>query len=71
MSERMALDLSADLFNLFNRTNITDLNTLYGAPDLSQPPDPNLGFGRPRHVFNPFQFYIWREIPFLMVRRSI
>jgi hypothetical protein len=56
LRERLALDLSADLFNVFNRTNIKDLNTLYGAPDLSRPPDPNLGFRTPRDVFNPFQF---------------
>jgi hypothetical protein len=54
--EHLILDLSADLFNLLNRTNIKDLNTLYGAPDLSRPPDPNLGFGTPRDVGNPFQF---------------
>src|SRR5712691_846943 len=56
LSERLSLDLSADLFNLLNRTNIKDLNTLYGAPDLSRPPDPNLGFGTARDVGNPFQF---------------
>jgi hypothetical protein len=50
---------SGRFYNVFagsNRTNIKDLNTLYGAPDLSRPPAPNLGFGTPRNVFNPFQF---------------
>jgi hypothetical protein len=56
LRERLSLELTADLFNLLNRTNIKDLNTLYGAPDLSRPPDPNLGFGTPRDVGNPFQF---------------
>src|SRR5262249_13931651 len=56
LKERVTLELSGDLFNLFNRTNIRDLNTLYGAPDMTRPPDPNLGFGTARDVFNPFQF---------------
>jgi hypothetical protein len=56
LRERVTLELTGDLFNLLNRTNVRDLNTLYGAPTLSQAPDPNLGFGTPRDVGNPFQF---------------
>jgi Carboxypeptidase regulatory-like domain/TonB dependent receptor-like, beta-barrel len=64
LRERLALDLSADLFNLFNRTNVKDLNTLYGAPDLTRPADPNLGFGTPRDVFNRFQFQYGAKLRF-------
>ena len=64
LSERFSLDLSGDLFNLLNRTNIRDLNTLYGAPDLSRLPDPNLGFGTPRDVGNPFQFQYGAKLRF-------
>ena len=64
LGERLTLDFSGDLFNLFNRTNIKDLNTLYGAPDMTRPPDPNLGFGTPRDVFNPFQFQYGAKLRF-------
>ena len=56
--------LNVDLFNLFNRTNVKDLNTLYGAPDLTRPADPNLGFGTPRDVFNRFQFQYGAKLRF-------
>jgi hypothetical protein len=55
VGERTSLEFSADLFNLFDRVNITDLNTLYGGNDLSLPPNPVLGFGTARDVANPFQ----------------
>jgi hypothetical protein len=64
LGERLSLELTADLFNVLNRTNIKDLNTLYGAPTLALPPDPNLGFGTPRDVGNPFQFQYGAKLRF-------
>jgi outer membrane receptor protein involved in Fe transport len=55
-NERVSAELSADFFNLFNRVNVTDLNTVYGGIDLSVAPNPILGFGTPRDAANPFQF---------------
>jgi outer membrane receptor protein involved in Fe transport len=54
-NERVSAEFSLDFFNLFNRTNITDLNTVYGGIDLSVPPNPILGFGTPRDAANPRQ----------------
>ena len=56
LNERWSLELTLDAFNLFNRVNVTDLNTLYGGNSLSVPPNPILGFGTPRDVSNPRQF---------------
>jgi hypothetical protein len=56
MTERVSAEFSGDFFNLFNRVNVTDLNTVYGAVDLSAPPNPILGFNSPRDASNPFQF---------------
>jgi hypothetical protein len=55
LGERVSAEFSFDLFNLFNRTNITDLNTVFGGIDLSLAPNPILGFGTPRDAANPFQ----------------
>jgi outer membrane receptor protein involved in Fe transport len=55
LSERVVAEFSGDFFNLFNRTNITDLNTVYGGIDLGLPPNPLLGFGTARDAANPFQ----------------
>lgn len=54
-NERVSAEFSADFFNLFNRTNVTDLNTVYGGIDLTVAPNPILGFGTPRDASNPFQ----------------
>ena len=56
LNEDVTVEFSADFFNLFNRTNITDLNTVYGGINLAVPPDPNLGFNTPRDASNKFQF---------------
>ena len=56
LRERLRAEFSFDFFNLFNRVNVTDLNTVYGGIDLSVPPNPILGFGTPRDASNPFQF---------------
>ena len=62
--ERLRTELSADMFNLFNRTNIKDLNTLYGGTDITLAPNPVLGFGTPRDAFNPFQFQFGAKFSF-------
>jgi outer membrane receptor protein involved in Fe transport len=62
--ERMRLELSGDMFNVFNRDNIKDLNTLYGGTDLSLPPNPVLGFKTPRDAYNPFQFQYGFKLTF-------
>ncbi len=54
-NERVSAEFSADFFNLFNRVNVTDLNTVYGGLILSVPPNPILGFGTPRDASNPRQ----------------
>jgi outer membrane receptor for ferrienterochelin and colicin len=64
LRERLRAEFSGDLFNVFNRTNIKDLNTLYGGTDLSLPPNPVLGFNTPRDAFNPFQFQVGFKLSF-------
>lgn len=64
LRERLRADFSGDLFNVFNRTNIKDLNTLYGGTDLSLPPNPILGFKTPRDAYNPFQFQAGVKLSF-------
>jgi hypothetical protein len=50
------LEVLLDIFNLFNRVNIKDINTVWGSIDYpNTPPPPQLGFGSPRDVFNPRQ----------------
>jgi outer membrane receptor protein involved in Fe transport len=63
-SERVRAEFSADFFNLFNRTNITDLNTVYGGTNLSVAPNPVLGFGTPRDAANPFQVQYGMKLRF-------
>jgi hypothetical protein len=62
--ERVSAEFSFDLFNLFNRVNITDLNTVYGGIDLNQAPNPVLGFGTPRDAANLFQFQYGLKLRF-------
>ena len=64
LRERLRAEFSSDMFNVFNRTNIKDLNTLYGQTDLSLPPNPVLGFNTPRDAFNPFQFQVGVKLSF-------
>jgi outer membrane receptor protein involved in Fe transport len=63
-NERVSAELSGDFFNLFNRVNITDLNTVYGATTLNAPPNPILGFNTPRDASNPFQFQYGLKLRF-------
>jgi hypothetical protein len=61
---RARLDLTADFFNLLNRTNVKDVNTVWGGIDINVPPAPQFGFGTPRDVFNPFQAQIGAKLKF-------
>src|SRR5437899_8466878 len=66
LNERSQLQLSVDSFNLFNRANVDEVFTIYGAPDfigavpthykdgIADPANP--GFGAPRTMLNPRQF---------------
>lgn len=57
-------DVRADLFNAFNRTNVRDLNTVWGSDDLSRQPDAALGFNTPRDVFNARQLELGVRLTF-------
>jgi hypothetical protein len=52
-SERLSSEFNLDFFNLFNRVNIRDLNTVYGSASLAVAPIAS--FNTPRDVFNPRQ----------------
>ena len=50
------VEFLVDLFNVFNRDNVKDINTVWGSLDYpGTTPPPELGFGTPRDVFNPYQ----------------
>jgi hypothetical protein len=52
MSGRARLDVSVDFFNLFNRVNVKDVNTVWGGIDINVPAAAQFGFGTARDVFN-------------------
>jgi Carboxypeptidase regulatory-like domain/TonB dependent receptor len=65
MSERKRLAVSLDAFNLFNRSNVDEVFSVYGQPDFIGAPPTHFGdgisgpsgsVGAPRTVFNPRQF---------------
>ena len=59
------LELLLDVFNLFNRLNVKDINTVWGSIDYpGTPPPPQLGFGSPRDVFNPRQMQFAAKLRF-------
>src|SRR5262249_22114961 len=62
--ERWSGEISLDFFNLLNKLNIKDLNTVYGGIDLAQPPNPILGFLTPRDAFNPRQLQFGVKVRF-------
>jgi outer membrane receptor protein involved in Fe transport len=64
LNERVSAEVIGDFFNLFNRVNVTDLNTVYGGIDLSVAPNPILGFNTPRDASNPFQFQYGLKLRF-------
>ena len=66
-NERYRLNLSVDAFNAFNRPNVDEVFSVYGAPNFAPGPIPthfkdgvtvpgNPFFGTPRTTFNPRQF---------------
>src|SRR5215813_2934097 len=63
-NERVSAEFSGDFFNLLNRVNITDLNTVYGQTTLSVPTNSVLGFKTPRDASNPFQFQYGLKLRF-------
>jgi len=74
LSERSRLELSVDSFNLFNRANVDEVFTVYGAPlfvgavprhykdGVVDPANP--GFGAPRTMLNPRQFQFAAKVTF-------
>ncbi len=62
LGEKARAELSVDVFNLFNRTNVRDLNTVWGSnnPDAT----PIASFNTPRDVFNPRQAQIGLRVRF-------
>jgi hypothetical protein len=65
VSSGVRLDLMLDVFNLFNRTSVKDINTVWGGIDYpNTPPPPQLGFGTPRDVFNPRQVQFAAKLKF-------
>ena len=64
VTARARVDVSVDFFNLFNRVNVKDVNTVWGGIDINVPPAPQFGFGTPRDVFNPRQMQIGIKIKF-------
>jgi hypothetical protein len=55
-------ELSVDVFNVFNRVNVKDLNTVWGNADPNVPPISS--FNTPREVFNPRQAQIGLRLRF-------
>lgn len=65
VKEDMRLELMLDVFNLFNRVNVKDINTVWGGIDYpNTPPPPQLGFGSARDVFNPRQVQFAARLKF-------
>ncbi len=74
INERVKITVFAEGFNLFNRANVDEVFSVYGAPDfIGGVPrhykdgviDPaNPGFGSPRTTFNPRQFQFAAKLTF-------
>jgi hypothetical protein len=59
------LELTLDVFNLFDRVNVKDINTVWGSIDYpGTPPPASLGYGTPRDVFNPRQLQFGAKLRF-------
>jgi hypothetical protein len=65
LSGHARLELTLDVFNLLDRVNVKDINTVWGSIDYpNTPPPPQLGFGTPRDVFNPRQVQFGAKMKF-------
>jgi hypothetical protein len=71
VSRELAIDddrtlaVMLDIFNLFDRVNVKDINTVWGSIDYpGTPPPAALGFGTPRDVFNPRQVQFGAKLKF-------
>ena len=73
LDERRTLNLSVDAFNLFNRANVDEVFSVYGAPDFIGPAPQHFGdgitgpsgqVGAPRTVFNPRQLQFAAKFTF-------
>ncbi|HWZ42933.1 MAG TPA: carboxypeptidase regulatory-like domain-containing protein [Candidatus Saccharimonadales bacterium] len=73
LKEKRQLNLSLDAFNLFNRTNVDEVFSVYGAPVFvgAKPvrfgdgvTGPNPFFGTPRTAFNPRQLQFGAKFSF-------
>ena len=62
LGARAKAEVSVDVFNLFNRVNVKDLNTVWGNADPNVAPIPS--FNTPREVFNPRQAQIGLRLRF-------
>jgi hypothetical protein len=61
---RVRGEISLDVFNLFNRENVRDLNTNFGSEVPTAVPNPLLGYLTPRDVFNPRQAQVGLKLKF-------
>jgi hypothetical protein len=73
LGERRKLNLSVDAFNLFNRVNVDEVFSVYGAPDFVGPVPRHFGDGNfgpsgavgvPRTTFNPRQLQFAAKFTF-------
>lgn len=73
LNERARLNLAVDAFNLFNRSNVDEVFSVYGAPDFVGAPPMHFGdgisgpsgqVGTPRTVFNPRQLQFSAKLNF-------
>jgi hypothetical protein len=74
-AEHGQLQLIAESFNLFNRANVDEVFSVYGAPDFVGPVpqhfkdgitnvNPGFPFGTPRTTFNPRQIQFAAKFTF-------
>ena len=65
LNSHSRIEVTLDIFNLFDRVNVKDINTVWGSADYpNTPPPPQLGFGTPRDVFNPRQLQFGVKLRF-------
>jgi len=71
--EKRRLQFIAEIFNLLDRANVNEVNSVYGAPDFigtiprefkDGAPSPSPFFGTPRNVFNPRQLQLAVKLMF-------